>query len=179
MWHGLGPLFEPRAPARLTGINRAGGRSAGAREPFPLAVTLVVGTPVPLATPLIGMPMLGRLMKESGVVERLTRASSGELADVVTLFLGMAIGPTMVDSGFLTASTLTIRMLGILAFALDAVTGMPLAPMRSRCARLTHVKAESPPLPSLNTATVLHERAGRGPGDRGPRGGGDAEPVRG
>ena len=63
---------------------------------FPIVVTLVVGTLVPLATPLIGMLMLGNLMKESGVVQRLTRASSEELANVVTLFLGLAIGSTMV-----------------------------------------------------------------------------------
>ncbi|MFO0471626.1 MAG: hypothetical protein ACK51Z_11410 [Pseudomonadota bacterium] len=57
VWHGLGPLFERRVPARLTGINRARGRSAGARVRFPIAVTLVVGTPAPLVTPLIGMPI--------------------------------------------------------------------------------------------------------------------------
>jgi Na+-transporting methylmalonyl-CoA/oxaloacetate decarboxylase beta subunit len=50
-------LFERRVPARLTGINRARGRSAGARVRFPIAVTLVVGTPAPLVTPLIGMPI--------------------------------------------------------------------------------------------------------------------------
>lgn len=91
---------------------------------FPIAVTLVVGTLVPFATPLIGMLMLGNLMKESGVVERLTKASSEELANVVTLFLGLAIGSTMVGSEFLKASTLAILVLGILAFALDAVAGV-------------------------------------------------------
>ncbi len=91
---------------------------------FPIVVTLVVGTLVPFATPLIGMLMLGNLMKESGVVERLTRASSEELANVVTLFLGLAIGSTMVGAEFLKLSTLAILVLGILAFALDAVAGV-------------------------------------------------------
>lgn len=91
---------------------------------FPIAVTLVVGTLVPFATPLIGMLMLGNLMKESGVVERLTRASSEEIANVVTLFLGLAIGSTMVGADFLKLSTLAILVLGILAFALDAVAGV-------------------------------------------------------
>ena len=75
---------------------------------FPIIVTLLVGTLVPFATPLIGMLMLGNLMKESGAVERLTRASSQEIANVVTLFLGLAIGSTMVGSEFLKPSTLAI-----------------------------------------------------------------------
>ena len=62
---------------------------------FPLVVTLVVGILVPFATPLIGMLMLGNLMRESGAVERLTKASSQEIANIVTLFLGLAIGSTM------------------------------------------------------------------------------------
>jgi oxaloacetate decarboxylase beta subunit len=91
---------------------------------FPIVVTLVVGTLVPFATPLIGMLMLGNLMKESGVVERLTRASAEEIANVVTLFLGLAIGSTMVGADFLKLSTLAILVLGIVAFALDAVAGV-------------------------------------------------------
>jgi oxaloacetate decarboxylase beta subunit len=91
---------------------------------FPIVVTLVVGTLVPFATPLIGMLMLGNLMKESGVVERLTRASSEEIANIVTLFLGLAIGSTMVGADFLKLSTLAILVLGIVAFALDAVAGV-------------------------------------------------------
>ena len=55
---------------------------------FPIVVTVVVGTLVPFATPLIGMLMLGNLMRESKVVERLTGAASNELANIVTLFLG-------------------------------------------------------------------------------------------
>jgi carboxybiotin decarboxylase len=91
---------------------------------FPIAVTVVVGTLVPFATPLIGMLMLGNLMKESGVVERLTKASSNEIANVVTLFLGLAIGSTMVGAEFLKASTLAILVLGIVAFAVDAAAGV-------------------------------------------------------
>ena len=94
---------------------------------FPIVVTLVVGTLVPFATPLIGMLMLGNLMKESGVVERLTKASSQEIANVVTLFLGLAIGSTMIGADFLKASTLAILVLGIFAFALDAVAGVMFA----------------------------------------------------
>jgi oxaloacetate decarboxylase beta subunit len=91
---------------------------------FPIIVTLLVGTLVPFATPLIGMLMLGNLMKESGAVERLTKASSQEIANAVTLFLGLAIGSTMVGSEFLKPSTLAILVLGIVAFGVDTAAGV-------------------------------------------------------
>ena len=99
---------------------------------FPIVVTLLVGTLVPFATPLIGMLMLGNLMKESGVVERLTQASSNEIANAVTLFLGLAIGSTMVGSEFLKPSTLAILVLGLVAFAVDGVAGVLFAKLLNR-----------------------------------------------
>ncbi len=91
---------------------------------FPIIVTVLVGTLVPFATPLIGMLMLGNLMKESGAVERLTKASSQEIANAVTLFLGLAVGATMVGTEFLKPSTLAILVLGIIAFGVDTATGV-------------------------------------------------------
>jgi carboxybiotin decarboxylase len=91
---------------------------------FPIVVTVLVGTLVPFATPLIGMLMLGNLMKESGVVERLTQASAQEIANTVTLFLGLAIGSTMVGAEFLKPSTLAILVLGIVAFTVDGIAGV-------------------------------------------------------
>ncbi|MDR3220894.1 MAG: sodium ion-translocating decarboxylase subunit beta [Candidatus Accumulibacter sp.] len=91
---------------------------------FPIIVTVMVGTLVPFATPLIGMLMLGNLMKESGAVERLTKASSNEIANMVTLFLGLAIGSTMVGTAFLKTQTLFILILGLLAFVLDCAAGV-------------------------------------------------------
>jgi oxaloacetate decarboxylase beta subunit len=91
---------------------------------FPIIVTIGVGLLVPFATPLIGMLMLGNLMRESRVVERLTHASANELANVVTLFLGLAIGSTMSGEAFLRPSTLIILGLGLLAFVLDTATGV-------------------------------------------------------
>jgi carboxybiotin decarboxylase len=99
---------------------------------FPIVVTVVVGTLVPFATPLIGMLMLGNLMKESGAVERLTQASSNEIANTVTLFLGLAIGSTMVGAEFLKPSTLAILLLGIVAFAVDGVAGVLFAKLLNR-----------------------------------------------
>jgi len=94
---------------------------------FPLVVTLVVGTLVPFAIPLVGSLMLGNLMRESGVVQRLTDTSSNELANVVTLFLGLAIGSTMLGTTFLQPGTLAILGLGMLAFAFDAAAGIVFA----------------------------------------------------
>ena len=91
---------------------------------FPIIVTIVVGTLVPFATPLIGMLMLGNLMRESKVVERLTGAASNELANVVTLFLGLAIGSTMVGASFINVATLMILVLGLVAFCLDTIMGV-------------------------------------------------------
>lgn len=99
---------------------------------FPILVTLVVGTLVPFATPLIGMLMLGNLMKESGAVERLTKASAQEIANTVTLFLGLAIGSTMVGAEFLKPRTLAILVLGIVAFAVDAMAGVLFAKLLNR-----------------------------------------------
>jgi sodium ion-translocating decarboxylase beta subunit len=94
---------------------------------FPIAVTLLVGTLVPFATPLVGSLMLGNLMRESRAVERLTGSASNELANVVTLFLGLAIGSTMLGTSFLQAGTLAILGLGILAFGLDTAAGLMFA----------------------------------------------------
>ncbi|XVX19897.1 sodium ion-translocating decarboxylase subunit beta [Actinomycetota bacterium] len=91
---------------------------------FPIVVTVIVGILVPFATPLIGMLMLGNLMRESGVVERLTQASANELANVVTLFLGLAIGATMKGEDFIRTSTLFILGLGLLAFCIDTAAGV-------------------------------------------------------
>lgn len=94
---------------------------------FPLIVIVVVGTLVPMALPLIGTLMLGNLMRESGVVERLTGASSKEIANIVTLFLGLAVGSTMSADAFLRVQTLGILALGLVAFCLDIAMGLMFA----------------------------------------------------
>jgi carboxybiotin decarboxylase len=111
-----------------------GGRAVSRRTRilFPIAVTLLVGTLVPFATPLVGSLMFGNLMRESGVVQRLTGAASNELANIVTLFLGLAIGSTMVGTSFLQPGTLAILGLGILAFGLDTAAGLLFAKILNR-----------------------------------------------
>jgi oxaloacetate decarboxylase beta subunit len=91
---------------------------------FPIAVTIVTCLIAPMGTPLMGMLMLGNLMKESGVVSRLTKASENEIANAVTLLLGLSIGATMEGAAFLKPQTLLILGLGLLAICLDTVTGV-------------------------------------------------------
>jgi len=91
---------------------------------FPIVVTLVTGLIAPKGLPLMGMIMLGNFMKESAVVARLTHASENEIANIVTLFLGLAIGGTMEGHAFLKTQTLAIFGLGFLAICLDTATGV-------------------------------------------------------
>ncbi|WP_341728293.1 sodium ion-translocating decarboxylase subunit beta [Brooklawnia sp.] len=91
---------------------------------FPIVVTIIVGLLVPFALPLIGTLMLGNLLRESKVVERLSGAAQNELNNIVTLFLGLAIGSTMVGTNFIKPQTLFILVLGLLAFCLDTAAGV-------------------------------------------------------
>jgi len=98
--------------------------SRTARILFPIVVTLVTSILVPLATPLISMLMFGNLLRESLVVDRLSKAAENELTNIVTIFLGLAIGGTMVASQFLQWRTIGIFAMGIVAFALDTAGGV-------------------------------------------------------
>lgn len=91
---------------------------------FPVIVTLIVGILVPDATALISMLMLGNLLRESGVVERLSKAAQNEIINIATLFLGLTIGSTMSAGSFLNTQTLSILLLGLFAFVLDTITGL-------------------------------------------------------
>jgi len=98
--------------------------SKRARIIFPILITVVVGLIVPEATPLISMLMLGNLLKESGVVNRLSNAAQNEIVNIATLFLGITIGSTMSAQAFLNWNTGKIMLLGLLAFILDTVAGL-------------------------------------------------------
>lgn len=91
---------------------------------FPIAVTIVASILAPMGTPLIGTVMFGNLMRESGVVERLKKASENEITNVVTLLLGLCIGATMQAEQFLRAQTLMVLALGFIAISLDTVVGV-------------------------------------------------------
>ncbi len=91
---------------------------------FPIVVTIFASILAPKGAPLIGTIMLGNLMKESGVVDRLKSASENEIANIVTLLLGLCIGATMEADKFLRAQTLLILGLGFVAISLDTAVGV-------------------------------------------------------
>ncbi len=91
---------------------------------FPIVVTIAASILAPKGTPLIGTLMLGNLLRESGVAERLRQASENEIANIVTLFLGLAIGATMEADKFLQTQTLLVLLLGLIAIGLDTVVGV-------------------------------------------------------
>ena len=88
---------------------------------FPIALTLIVGIIVPMAAPLLGFLMFGNLIKESGVLEKLSHCAQNELANIVTLLLGISVGATMRAENFLQLQTLLIMFLGLIAFIGDTV----------------------------------------------------------
>ena len=91
---------------------------------FPIAVTLIVSLIVPSAAPLLGMLMLGNLMKESGMVDRLVKTAQNELMNIVTIFLGVTVGATATADYFLTPQTLKIIVLGLIAFGFGTAGGV-------------------------------------------------------
>ena len=91
---------------------------------FPIVVTIFGGLIAPKGLPLLATIMLGNLMKESGVVSRLSKASENEIANVVTLFLGISIGATMEGRAFLTPTTIMILAFGFVAIVLDTACGV-------------------------------------------------------
>ncbi len=94
---------------------------------FPLSVLFLCILLLPSATPLIGMLMLGNLMKESGVVERLSDTAQNALINIVTILLGLAVGSRLAASYFLNLRTLGIVALGLVAFMVGTAAGILLA----------------------------------------------------
>lgn len=141
----LVPIIQPPLMRLLTTKKERSIRMAYAPRPvswrgrvlFPIIVTLVVGLLVPEATPLISMLMLGNLLRESLVVDNLSKSAQNEIANVATLFLGVTIGSTMSASSFLNMDTLGILVLGLLAFGLDTAAGLLLGKVMTVLSRGT------------------------------------------
>ena len=91
---------------------------------FPIFITIIVSILIPMATALIGFLMFGNLVKESGVLEKLTKTAQNEMANIVTLLLGISVGSSMRASEFLQYQTLLIMFLGLIAFVGDTVCGV-------------------------------------------------------
>ena len=99
---------------------------------FPLFVTLICGILLPSSLPLLGMLMLGNLMKESGVVDRISKAAQNELMNIVTIFLGVSVGCKAYGPNFLNVATLLILGLGLVAFACGTAGGVLLAKLMNK-----------------------------------------------
>jgi len=91
---------------------------------FPIIVTLVVGFVAPEGVPLVGALMFGNLIRECGVLKRLSAAAQNELANLVTILLGITIGSSMTGEAFLQWNTLLILLIGLLAFVFDTAGGV-------------------------------------------------------
>jgi oxaloacetate decarboxylase beta subunit len=94
------------------------------RIAFPIIVTFVAGVVAPISVPLIGSLMFGNLIRECGVLNRLSTAAQNELANIVTLLLGITIGSSMTAARFLTPQTLMILAIGLAAFIFDTMGGV-------------------------------------------------------
>ncbi len=91
---------------------------------FPIVVTIVVALVVPDALSLVGMLMLGNLFKETGVVDRLSKTVQNELINIVTILLGLTVGATATADSFLSAQTIGIVVLGLIAFVFSTIGGL-------------------------------------------------------
>jgi oxaloacetate decarboxylase beta subunit len=91
---------------------------------FPIIVTLIAGVVAPISVPLIGSLMFGNLIRECGVLDRLSAAAQKELANIVTLLLGITIGSSMTAVHFLHPTTIMILVMGLVAFVFDTAGGV-------------------------------------------------------
>ena len=102
---------------------------------FPIIIAVVISLLLPSAAPLVGCLMLGNLMKECGVVDRLSKTVQNELMNIVVIFLGISVGATATAGSFLNLKTLGILVLGILAFSCGTAGGVLLAKLMNLFAK--------------------------------------------
>ncbi|GHX96413.1 oxaloacetate decarboxylase, beta subunit [Vibrio cholerae] len=130
----LVPIIQPPIMKALTTpeerkIKMAQLRHVGKTEKivFPLVVLLMTILFLPAATPLVGMFCLGNLMREAGVVDRLSKTAQNELINIVTIFLGLGVGSKLQAETFLNLETLGILALGAAAFSIGTAGGVIMA----------------------------------------------------
>lgn len=135
----LVPLIQPPIMRALTTseerlIEMAQLRTVGKGEKilFPIVLLILASLLLPSAAPLIGMFCLGNLMRECGVVERLSRTSQNELINIVTIFLGLSVGSKLRADAFLRPETLGILVLGAIAFSFGTAAGVLMAKLMNR-----------------------------------------------
>ena len=91
---------------------------------FPIAVTIIIALLIPSAAPLVGMLMLGNLLKECGVCDRLVKTAQNELMNIVTIFLGVSVGATTTADKIITAEFAKVIILGVIAFSIGTASGV-------------------------------------------------------
>ena len=135
----LVPLIQPPIMKALTTksereIEMVQLREVSKRERilFPLMLLLLVGLLLPTAAPLLGMLAFGNLMRECGVVDRLSHTTQNALINIVTIFLGLAVGSKLSADQFLVVSTLGILVLGMVAFAIGTASGLLMGKLMNR-----------------------------------------------
>ncbi len=135
----LVPLIQPPIMRALTSENERKIAMVQLREVsqterilFPLLLLLLVGLLLPTAAPLLGMLAFGNLMRECGVVDRLSDTTQNALINIVTIFLGLAVGSKLGAEEFLAVSTLGILLLGVVAFAIGTASGVLMGKLMNR-----------------------------------------------
>ncbi|WP_194437591.1 sodium ion-translocating decarboxylase subunit beta [Vibrio fluminensis] len=135
----LVPIIQPPIMKALTTpeerkIKMAQLRHVGKTEKvlFPLAVLMMAILFLPSATPLVGMFCLGNLMREAGVVDRLSKTAQNELINIVTIFLGLSVGSKLQAEEFLNLETLGILALGAVAFSIGTAGGVLMAKLLNK-----------------------------------------------
>ena len=135
----LVPIIQPPIMKALTTkeereIQMAQLRHVGKWEKvlFPMAVLLMTILFLPSATPLVGMFCLGNLMREAGVVDRLSKTAQNELINIVTIFLGLGVGSKLQADQFLNLETLGILGLGAVAFSIGTGAGVLMAKLLNK-----------------------------------------------
>ncbi|WP_260262153.1 sodium ion-translocating decarboxylase subunit beta [Vibrio intestinalis] len=135
----LVPIIQPPIMKALTTpeerqIKMAQLRHVGKVEKilFPLAVLMMAILFLPSATPLVGMFCLGNLMREAGVVDRLSKTAQNELINIVTIFLGLSVGSKLQAAEFLNIETLGILSLGAVAFSIGTAGGLLMAKLLNK-----------------------------------------------
>jgi len=127
----LVPIIQPPIMKLLTTEKERQTKMTQLRHPtklekilFPLILLLITILLLPSATPLVGMLCFGNLLKECGVVDRLSNTAQNELINIVTIFLGLAVGSKLAADKFLSTETIGILLLGMVAFSIGTAAGL-------------------------------------------------------
>jgi len=138
----LVPIIQPPIMRALTTVEERKVEMAQLRHVtkvekiiFPLAVVMMAIFFLPSAAPLVGMFCLGNLMRESGVVDRLSSTAQNELINIVTIFLGLGVGSKLSAEAFLNVETLGILALGAVAFSIGTASGVLMAKFMSKISK--------------------------------------------